>query len=437
MLEVFTENINNRVQYTMHLLLKELLGIEYKFVEDRASFCDGEGPKINYGSTPLEDELFFMAVPFLFERKIVPLELEVFNFKNTKAFFRLEESSALPFDIFAASFYLVTRYEEYLCEEKDKHGRFPAEQSLAYQHGFLKQPVINIWAEELRALLLERFPDLPTREHKYSYIPSYDIDIAYSYAGKGLLRNTFGALRSLKNLDFRSFWERISVALGSGHDPFDVYDWLLKLHENYGLKPVFFFLIGDYGQYDKNISIDTPQLQNLIKRIGDYYDLGIHPSYQSNNDPEILAEEVRKLTEVCKKDVLRSRQHYIKLSFPDTYRNLDDNDITKDYTMGYASHTGFRAGIASSFWYYDLKLELPLNLRIYPFAVMDVTLKEYMKLDIKQAKKEIDLLVENIRAVNGLFISIWHNHTLSEREGWEGWKALYEEVVAAAMPQSK
>ncbi len=434
MLLVFTENINNRVQYSMHLILKELLGIDYKFVEDRSLFGDEEGPKMNYSSSPLEDELFFMSVPFLFQRKIQEQNLEVFNFKHTKAFFKLEESSALPFDIFAATFYMVTRYEEYLCEETDKHGRYPAEQSLAFKHGFLQQPVVNIWAEELRKLLLERFPELPNKDCEYKFIPSYDIDIAYSYSGKGFLRNTFGALRSLKDLDFKGLWERLSVVWGSSKDPYDVYDWLLRLHEEYDLQPIFFFLIGDYGQYDKNISIETPQLQNLIKRIGDYYDMGIHPSYQSNKDPKVLAAEVHKLNEVCKKDVLRSRQHYIKLKLPETYRNLEDLDVTKDYSMGYASRPGFRAGIASSFWYYDLNLELPMNLRIYPFAVMDVTLKDYMKLGPEEAKKEIRKLVKSIREVQGLFISIWHNHTLSEREGWEGWKELYEEIVVESLP---
>ena len=46
--------------------------------------------------------------------------------ERSKDFFEQTENSALPFDVFAAGFYLLSRYEEYLPHIKDRFHRFPA-----------------------------------------------------------------------------------------------------------------------------------------------------------------------------------------------------------------------------------------------------------------------------------------------------------------------
>ena len=51
------------------------------------------------------------------------------------------------------SFFLLSRYEEYLPHSKDQYGLYAHENSIAYKEGFLHQPLINIWLEDFRKLL--------------------------------------------------------------------------------------------------------------------------------------------------------------------------------------------------------------------------------------------------------------------------------------------
>lgn len=110
------------------------------------------------------------------------------------------------------------------------------------------------------------------------------------------------------------------------------------------------------------------------------------------------------------------------LKFPSTYRNLLARDITADYSMGFANEVGFRAGICCPFNFYDLDLERETTLRIHPFAAMDATLNLYMRLTPDEAFDKVKNLIVEIKKVNGVFSTLWHNETLSDEKQWKGWK---------------
>ena len=190
--------------------------------------------------------------------------------------------------------------------------------------------------------------------------------------------------------------------------------------------------MGDYGFNDKNINVKNRIFQSLIKSISDYYPVGIHPSYASNSDVDILTKEISRLKNIVHKEVLMSRQHFLKLTLPETYRNLVINDIKYDYTMGYSGQPGFRASICTPFYFYDLDLEAPSHLKIFPFAVMDATFKYYLKSSPEEANTEIQELLEIVKSVNGTFISVWHNESLSNEGIWAGWRNVYINLLEKA-----
>lgn len=433
MLLIYSPKITNRLRYIFEQLLEEMLGLNFSITTDKEIFIAFDGAKVNYSSRPFEDELFIEASGLLFERGIKQQKIEVADFEDTKMFYLHEGNCSLPFDPFAASFYLISRYEEYLPFLPDVHGRFPADSSLAYQNNFLEFPVIDQWVLILKRLLLKHHPELEFRSKNYKFIPTYDIDIAYSFSNKGLLRNAGSFILDLKSFKFQNIKNRTKVLLGLQKDPFDTYDWQLKLQKTHNLQPIYFFLVGEYGAYDKNISIESFNYQDLIQSIADVCEVGVHPSYASNKSTYKLSYEVKALSKVLKKEVHRSRQHYIKLKIPETYQHLIDLDINKDYSMGYASHVGFRAGTASAFYFYDLTLEIKTKLKVYPFAMMDVTLQNYLQLTPEKAIPLLQQLIQSIRKVEGLFISIWHNNTLSDEGVWKGWRKVYEEMVKEAV----
>lgn len=434
MLLIYTHKITNRLRYIFEHIFTHVLGIKISITTDVSLYAAHTEAKLNYsGKNILSDELFFYATPLLFERRIREQQLKIADFEDTKMFFISKNNSDLPFDIFAASFYLLSRYEEYLpTAQFDHHQRYLPQHSLAFQHGFLQQPIVDIWIKKLEAVLRRRFPNLAIQRHAYHYLPTYDIDIAYAFSHKGFLRTIAGWLKALYQRNFDELSLRIALLRQHTTDPFDTYEWQYELQQQYKLRPIYFFLLGNYSQYDKNLPTDTPALHELIQFLSDICSVGIHPSYLSNDDPAIIAQEISILNSIVKKEVRRSRQHYIRLTLPDTYQNLLDLDIQKDYTMGYATQVGFRAGTASSFYFYDLNLEIKTPLRLYPFAVMDVTLHDYLQLTPQQALALVRQLIAQVRAVDGLFCTVWHNNTLSDYHEWSGWREVYEQIVAAA-----
>lgn len=436
MLLIYTPILKPRLKYIFQLILEELLCIEFKVTTDAEHFSDFIGPKLNYSQARLDKEIFVYAHGFLTEKGVQPQSIVMGKYKGQPTLFVRENEveneileTDIPFDLFAASFYLVSRYEEYLEVVKDKHGRFPAKASIAQQQGFLHKPLVNIWAKQLLKILQQQYPRLEVHHRKFTFIPTYDIDIAYSYRCKGWLRNVGGYLNSLKRMDFAKIWERSQVLINVKNDPFDNYDYQISLQNEHNLKPIYFFLLGEYGQYDKNISVERRRFQDLIQSVSDYASVGIHPSYRSNDKPEVIEEEIKHLSRIVKREIDRSRQHYVKLHLPETYQQLIKYNITKDYSMGYPDQVGFRASIASSFLFYDLSQEIITNLRIYPFAVMDVTYRFYLKMNQEETIKSIKKLIKEVKMVNGLFMPIWHNSSLSESDGWQGWRTVFEKMI--------
>jgi hypothetical protein len=264
-------------------------------------------------------------------------------------------------------------------------------------------------------------------------VSTFDIDNAYAYREKGFMRTVGGYVKDLLKLDFGQVKDRTQVLFGNKRDPYDTYDFQFSIQKKYKFKTIYFFLVGDYGVNDKNLPVESRKFQSLIKTVGDYAEVGVHPSYGSNSKPELLKKEVGRLAKVLHREVTNSRQHFLKLSFPDTYRNLIDLDITDDHTMGFANEIGFRAGICSAFNFYDLDLEIETKLRIHPFTVMDATLKYYMKVPPSKAIEAIRPLLEEVKKVNGTFISLWHNESLSGEKQWQGWQDVYEEMIKLAL----
>jgi len=429
MITVYTPDITPRLRYIFHFIFHDILNVPYTLCTDRGNAGNTGFVNLNYSDDEIDGAIKIKPHRLLFESEINKQHIEVSEWKDTKVFFVTDATLPIPFDLFAAGFFLLSRYEEYLISTKDAHGRFAAEASLAYQYGFLEEPVIDQWAYLLARHIKESFPDLIIQERAFRYIPTIDVDVAFAYRHKGLGR-TFGAIaKDLIRFDFAENISRFRAILGLDNDPFDTYELLENLHNKYGYQAVYFFLVGRYSTFDKNHSLRRNPFRNLIKRISVTNRVGIHPSYLSNNNFAALKMEVDGLSELLGYQLELSRQHFLKLSLPETYRNLLKLGIKEDYTMGYASKPGFRAGTCTSFAFYDLLAAEQTMLRVYPFQVMDVTLTHYLKLSRKEAVEKISKIVNSVRAVHGTFVSLWHNESLSELHNPEEWTGIYEEML--------
>ncbi len=434
---IYSPKSTSRLRFVMQLVFKELLRVEPIITTDVDEFQSSDLPKIIYGDKAISDDIFFKSTTLLFEKNINTLEFEPFDFEGLKVIFPIyKKESVIPFDIFAAIFFFVSRYEEYLPYKADMHGRFSAHLSLAAELGILEKPVVNIWALKIKKIIQEHYPDFVFIKTNFKFVPTYDIDSAFAYSQKGLIRSLGGFFLAFKEFDWKDISDRIKVLFTKQKDPFDTFDLQIKYQKKYSLRPIYFILFGRYGQYNKNINTRNKTFRFLIKMLGDYARIGIHPSYHMVDDESLFPKEKKLLENAINKNVECSRQHFLRLNLPNTYRQLINNDITNDYSMGFAALAGFRAGICSPFNFYDLDFEAETNFRVHPFAVMDGTLKDYMRLTPADATNKINKLITEVKNVNGTFIPLWHNESLSDKKRWVGWRKVYEDMLEFANEKS-
>ncbi|HLA53421.1 MAG TPA: polysaccharide deacetylase family protein [Flavitalea sp.] len=426
MLLVYSKQITSRLEYILQFIGDQLFDEPVKTTTSVADYLAFSGPKINYSPVDLiEDEFLIQPVALLFEQGIHPHRVDCFELNYHKAFF--QTSGDLHFDLFAASFYLLSRYEEYLPHDKDLFGRYAHNNSLAFRESFLHQPLVNIWLHEFRTALEAKFPGIAFRMEQFANLVTYDIDNAYAYLHKGLKRSVGGMVKALFKGQFSQALERWRVLTGKIKDPFDCYEWLDALHLYCRLKPYYFFLVAKTpGRYDKNVSTASRHFRELVEYYCSTYTVGIHPSWQSGDDTALLKEEKEWLEVVGDKEVTTSRQHYLRLSIPGTFRNLEEIGIQKEFSMGYGTINGFRASVSSPFRWYDLEKETSTSLTVYPFCFMDATSFYRNNNSPEQAYHELMRMYDIVKKVNGMMITIWHNDFLGTDKSKQGWREMFE-----------
>jgi len=425
---IYTESQSPRLQYILNYIFRDCFGVAYSVTDQERIFSPRKGPKINYSGKYGLDGFRIPASGLLIENCIRKMEPMPETSGEVPLLFTDDKETDLYFDIFSAVFYMISRYEEYLPFEPDHHGRFDAGSSLAMKYDFLEMPVVDLWVLNLRERLSGMYPELDLSAGTFKFQPTSDIDLPFAILHRGILRKTGANIRSSLKRNGESEMRR-AVLSGEIKDPYDTFNEMGRIHSERGLKPIMFFLTSGYGKYDKSISPQNETFRELVGQTMKFGSPAIHPSYRSAGKPAILQKEIQMLSSVTGGDILASRQHYLKFKLQESYRQYMEAGIRTEYSMGYASHSGFRAGTSKPFHFYDLEQEMETPLKVTPFQVMDRTLKDYMKLSPISAVEKIRKLVDAVRSVNGTFVSIWHNDAFSDVGEWEGWKVVYLEML--------
>lgn len=426
---IFAPVITPRVEYSFGLIFQNILGVDLIFSSNQEEFKQSVLPKINYSPVNLSSGLFLKANPILFEANIKSKEIEIVEFRQMSLFFPTSGDSFLPFDPFAMAFYLVTRYEEYLNENTDEHDRFADSENILVRLGLHQKPIVDLLAYWVAEEIANTFPEFRIRKRTFQLMTTIDIDNAWAFKHKSFLISVGAILKAVFHGNVRELKQRASVFLGFRSDPYDTYKYILETYKGRLDRVLYFFLIGTRAKYDKNIPHKNKSFRRLIASISTVCEVGIHPSYASNEKPWLFETEKQRLENIIRKPVSKSRQHYLKLKFPKTYQTAMKSGITNDYTMGFASLAGFRAGTCTPFSFFDLSVNKSTGLVIHPFQTMDVALKNKLHLNPQTAWQLIEELMLEVKKVNGTFISLWHNESLSDSGLWPGWRKVFEQIL--------
>jgi len=432
MILIYSHSTSKRLIYTLNVLFKYILKVEYKIVPLDVFLQEKIKPKLNYSSEIIPNCLSIIPHSLLFEKQISKKDIYIDWIQEIPYFFKTTTHATFNYDILASTFFMVSRYEEYLPTKLDEHNRFLAKNTVAFKNNFLEIPVVNIWALCLKTELEKQSVKYKFTELKYNFLNTIDIDIAYAFNGKGLFRLIGSTFKAISILDVKDLKSRINYFIKNQKDPFDTFFILDTVQQQYKTKNIYFFLLGDHGKFDKNLSYKSSILQKLIEKIVEKNEIGIHPSYSSNYYKNKTQIEVDRLQKIANKKIINSRQHYLKLEFPYTYEQLISCNIKHDFSMGFASQIGFRAGICSTYPFFNILKNEERKLLITPFQIMDGSLNQYLKLTPIKAVDKIKNIVDITKKYNGTFVSIWHNSSLCDRNEWREWLIVYEKLIQIA-----
>ncbi len=431
---VYCTIVNERLRYIVEQIFESKATLTNSIDE----FNQFDGFKINYSDQQIKPANFqaekinspaIQIIPheLLYEENIRVQSIACFEWEGLTAFFKTDDNELLPFDFFAASFYLIARYEEYLPHTKDQFGRYEHTNSIAYQQGFLQVPLIQLW----RNKLFEKI-GYPLNEFtsSFSFMPTYDIDIAYSYRYHTVARNVIGFFKDLIKADANAIIERLQVLEAVQKDPYDIYEWLNLLHESLQLKPIYFFLVAAKRKgLDKNISPANRSMQHLIRQHAQQYSIGIHPSIQSNTQPSLQISEIKKLSSIVSAKITHSRNHYIQIQLPKSFESLIEADITNDYSMGYPTINGFRASYSKPFRWFNLNTNRPTQLMIHPFCYMDATAIFQERITPQKASEDLQYYFNTVKSVGGECIAIFHNNMLTNQIEFKSWRNVFVDFL--------
>ena len=405
-----------RLHYILNYVLKERLGLDYRFAgtEDHT----GNGLVICYSEEAVAGGLHIKPLGLLNETGTAARTDEAELCKPYNKITDTSLSQAYP-DVFSAIFYHLSRYEEYLAPA-DLHGRFDHRSSCLFRHGLLNTPVADVWIERFRQDL-ERFSGLKLPASSVFRVDAgVDIDSVFAYKGKHAFRQAAAFAKDALSGRSGECLKRLRVLSGKTRDPNDNFELQQQIFGK--LKATYFIQVGPYGRFDKNVDPGNPDFQKIIRTLSaNGHTIALHPSYGSDSRRNNIMAEKTILESIIKQPVEHSRQHFLRFRLPETYRALIACGIKHEHSMGYSEASGFRAGTAFPFPWYDLQAEAVTTLTVHPFAVMDVCYKHFMHMNVEDAMQVSSEIIAQCKAQNAPFAFVFHNESLSGHRGWENW----------------
>jgi len=427
-------NITERT-YIIDVLFKEFLGLDCKIVPTD-KLIDKYTITIENGSTLNVEDHFFRFYsednPYL---KDVNIPNEIFYTENEflpeknipiifgNSYFKKNNKNInCGLDIFASSFFMLTRWEEAVSSEKDMHQRATAESSLARKGNFLYRPVVNEMTEFLWNMLC--FMGFSGRriKKKYQLIPTHDIDlIKYPFFFRRLLGDI------IKRKNYQLMLKRLSYMLRI-KNPFNTYDFLMSISERHNVLSYFYFINGGKYKYDGNYSILGNSFLKICKSVQERgHIIGYHPSYYTFNNSLLWANEKKSLEKVVNINVIEGRQHYLRFETPLTWEIANENGLQIDSSMCYHDNDGFRCGTGDEFHVFNVLTRKKLNLKERPLVVMDETLRGYRQLTPDKAQSVLEYYKEISKKYKMKYTILFHNSSFDEVD-WLGWKEVYKNI---------
>ena len=419
--------MNPRVRYVFTHFFETYTKNNIEITDSLETFIAHSGPKFSYTNHKLSNEFFIQASHLLFEQGVREQEIKISRWQTTPVFFSCNKESSIPYDIFAATFYMISRYEEHIPHLKDAMNRFSTSGSLASSAKFANKPVVDMWAKQFLDCFLEEFPEIIVKPPTSNLQTILEVPVAYAYKSKSVLRTLFESCIDFFKLRFVEIFERFAVRLSFRSDPYDIYNLWIALHRKFNVPTKILFMFARPSAKDRNISIFKYRFIEKIKDVADYVPTSLLASYQSTDHPDLLQIEVNRLSETIHHPLKDIRQHLVRLRFPTTYDHFANLGFLHDYSLQFVDFLGYRAGTGFPFRFYNLSKEQSSNLFVHPVVAHETILRN------QRSPRSARRLLEQCKVYNKEYGTpltlVLTNTIMNQRKKNYQWKRMFTEFL--------
>ena len=408
---IFSERNTKRLNYTLGFVFNRVLGINFSIMNDIEEFKAINGFKINYSQQLINQSLQITPNGLLDESEITQIKPLPF-YKNNLIYFYEDKNGELGFDLFSAVFYFISRYEEWQNFEPDQHFRFEASSSILFKYNFHLKPVVDYWILELKNTLKHIYPTIQIPDKKFEIISTIDVDNLYAFKNKNVFRIIGASIKDVLKFDIYQLKYRLLVLMNLKKDPFDIYESISEFCSENKIPLFYFFLFKTNTKYDRTVNPKSSAYKKVFSLIKNKNaSVGLHPSYDSTYQPELMVNEVKDFLSSSNQKNIVSRQHYLRFDINITPKLLIKLGVLVDFTMGFASVPGFRAGTSNPFFYYDFVEEKEQSLLFVPFCAMDGAYSVYLNKSADEALLSMKKLATEVKNAGGYFITVFHERS--------------------------
>jgi hypothetical protein len=347
----------------------------------------------------------------------------------------------------------------------DSFGRVPLRSTITHRRGYLRTPVIDYYARILEDILLEiassrSVPLLqkwPTPgPYNFCLSLSHDVD----YLAPNPTDLVVSILFDISEANFRRVVGRIVLAFFYAvsaimtrnrdllalipqalhrrlrkYDPFWRLDEIRKLEAQFGIRSSFFFLHNE-NRMDSNYDLKSNIVRSAIRQTSsEGFEVCLHADFGAT-DAEKLQWRKRAIEDAADSSVIGVRAHYLRISYPDTFRLYARAGLAYDSSVMFSEEVGYRSSTCMPWKVFDIDDQKTLPILEIPPIIMDRTLqgKGHMNLSPDAARRICSALIEQVADLHGVLTVDWHNSELSlraslDREWWGVYKSIIEESI--------
>jgi hypothetical protein len=330
-------------------------------------------------------------------------------------------------DVLGSLLFTLSRVEETICATLDEHGRFLSSASVAVDHDFLERPILDEHGLAFQQAVSAVLPRWQPQPRLFQLKLSHDIDdVGIPFGFRTAVAHTLKRHKPAATC-------RDLVSSLTTVEPAELFEVrkLASISGSRCLHSAFYWKASAPGPRDSGYDPKHPKIQQAIRFLKENgCELGVHPGYETLNNPARLAEEVARLRDAAGVQVLGGRQHYLRWN-PNTWRDWEACGLHYDSSVGFVERFGFRAGTALPYRPWCFKGNRELNLIEVPLLLMDCTPVKYLRLSRQAAFERIQALIQRMKWYGGVFTLLWHNTPLLDPD-YAGWYESLLDLLSGA-----